>query len=250
MDWKKLSVVAGGAAGLCAVLYVLKQRASEGQDLPVEGVDKKKKAGASVEDITKDQVQSILQEIIETQGQIKVFTKQIIQDLIKSPLNLEQTYKKVKAVMPADPLDKYGLSMMDFDQLLEKHQSDPNVREAIAKIMGAPDPASSASEKVAAIEVKKIIELHMFMLDELNALVQDYNALQNKEAYDMKAITVAAQATVNAKIESKYGITSEDIESAVLMYHTMLATDQEFAAINIKIQHTMGKLMGTPFAPQ
>lgn len=35
----------------------------------------------------------------------------------------------------------------------------------------------------------------------------------------------------------------------VLMYHTMLATDQEFAAINIKIQHTMGKLMGTPFAP-
>lgn len=249
MDWKKVLAVAGGAAGVCAVLYVLRGRANARQDLPA-GEDNKenRKRGVSVDEITKEEVQQILQEIISTQGQIKVFTKGIIQDLAKHALNLEQTYNKVKAVMPPDPLDKYGLSMMDFDQLLERHQSDPNVRESIAKIMGAPDPARCASEKVQAITVKKIVELHGFMLEELDSLVQDFGKMQDKESYDMKAITIAAQATVNAKIESKYGITSEDVESAVLMYHTMLATDQEFAAINIKIQHTMGKLMGTPFA--
>jgi len=149
-------------------------------------------------------------------------------------------------VQPNDPLEKYGLSMMEFDQLLDKYQSDPMVREAIAKIMGAPNPANTQSAKVQEITVKQIIAVHKFMLEELEELVSVYQGLQKSKDLDMKTVTIVAQAMVGAKMEEKFNIASEDLESAVLVYHTMLATDQEFATINLKIQHTMGKLMGSP----
>jgi len=249
MDWKKLLLAAGGAAAVGTVLYyVLKDEGSAGKKLTVEA-EEKKKSKASVEELTKEQVQEILQEIIHSAELMKGHMRDLTQELLKNTLTFDQTYKKVKEVQPIDPLEKHGLSMMDFDQCLDKHQSDPNIREAIAKIMGAPNPSRCASEKVQAINVKKILDVHNFMFQELDKLVIDFNSLTDKESYDMKTVTVVAQAMVGSKIEAKFGITSEDIESAVLMYHTMLATDQEFAAINIKIQHTMGKLMGTPFAP-
>merc|ERR1719343_1890391 len=116
--------------------------------------------------------------------------------------------------------------------------------------MGAPNPQSVTSERVQAITVKKILDVHMFMLDELERLVKKFQDVQDKDQYDMKTVTIAAQAIIGSKVEQAFGITSEDIESAVLMYHTVLATNQDFASININIQHTMAKLMGTPFSGQ
>mmetsp|Transcript_54905 Transcript_54905/g.101604 ORF Transcript_54905/g.101604 Transcript_54905/m.101604 type:complete len:140 (+) Transcript_54905:414-833(+) len=138
--------------------------------------------------------------------------------------------------------------MMDFDQLLDQHQADPSVRDRIAKIMGAPAPGSEVSEKVNKITPKKIIDIHKFMLEKLEELVQHFSSIAGKDAFDMKTVTIAAQAMVGAKVEQKFDITSEDIECAVLTNHATLAGDQDFANINIQIQHTMGKLMGS-FAP-
>lgn len=248
----KLLVAAGGAVAVGALAYYLlkKEEKASSADAASQKKDLQEAAPAaqSLDKITKEQVMQILQEIIKSQEQMKGYMKELSKELRSKSLSFEQTYQKVKKVQPADPLEKYGLSMVSFDQLLDKHQGDQGVREAIAKIMGAPNPNSCHSDKIQAITVKTIIEVHNFMLEELNNLVKDFNNLPNKETYDMKTVTVVAQAIVGSKIEAKFNITSEDIESAVLMYHTMLATDQEFAAINIKIQHTMGKLMGTPFA--
>lgn len=249
MDWKKLLLAAGGAAAAGAVLYYLLKDEGDSKVLPGDADgDKQKKP--DVNEITKEQVQQILQEIIKSQDQMKGYMKELTKELLSKSLKFEETYKRVREVQPSDPLEKYGLSMMDFDSLLDKHQGDPAVRESIAKIMGAPNPSTCTSEKVQSITVKKIIDVHTFMLEELDKLVSDFQGLPNKDTYDMKTVTIAAQAIVGSKIEAKFGITSEDIESAVLMYHTMLATDQEFAAINIKIQHTMGKLMGAQFQAQ
>lgn len=251
---KKCLLAGLGAAGAAAVVYyLLKEENTARKALPVDTDSDQKGAGAKpkVDQITKEQVQEILQEIIKSQEQMKGYMKDLTKELLSKSLSFEQTYHRVREVQPSDPLEKYGLSMMDFDQLLDKHQSEPPVREAIAKIMGAPNPTSCATEKVQAITVKKIIDVHKFMLQELGNLVEDFQKLANKDRFDMKTVTIAAQAIVGSKIEAKFGITSEDIESAVLMYHTMLATDQEFATINVQIQHTMGKLMGgTPFSTQ
>lgn len=251
MDWKKILLAAGGAAGAATVLcYLLKEESSAKQTV-VEPTSRSLSAEAGakskVEEITKDQVQQILQEIIKSQDLMKGYMKDLTRELLSKKLDFEQTYKRVREVQPADPLEKYGLSMMDFDQLLDKHQGDPAVREAIAKIMGAPHPSSVASDKVQAITVQKIIEVHTFMLKELENLVEEFTGKPNKDSYDLKTVTIAAQAIVGSRVEEKFKITSEDIESAVLMNHSMLATDQEFANINIKIQQTMGKLMGSSF---
>mmetsp|Transcript_121303 Transcript_121303/g.220641 ORF Transcript_121303/g.220641 Transcript_121303/m.220641 type:complete len:255 (+) Transcript_121303:123-887(+) len=250
-DWTKILLAAGGAAGVAAALcYLLKEE-------PEGPVSRAQSAGEStaavskskVEDITREQVHQILQEIIKSQELMKTYMKDLTRELLSKKLDFEQTYKRVKEVQPADPLEQYGLSMMDFDQLLNNHQADPAVREAIAKIMGAPSPSNVASEKVQAITVQKIIEVHTFMLKELEKLVDEFSSKPNKDSYDLKTVTIAAQAIVGSKVEEEFKITSEDIESAVLMYHTMLATDQDFANINIKIQQTMGKLMGSSFPP-
>jgi len=246
--WQKLLLAAGASVGVATlVCYLLREDGDSAKTSAFS--EEKKKVGVAVEEITKEQVVQILQEIIKSQEQMKGYMKSLTQELMKDSLSFEQTYNKVKEVQPDDPLEKYGLSMMDFDQLLDKHQGDDKVRDLIGKIMGAPHASSCDSEKVKAITVQKIIDVHNFMLEELDRLNNSFQQLPNKSSYDMKAVTIAAQAIVGSKIEHKFGLTSEDIESAVLNFHTTLATDQEFHAINIKIQYTMSKLMGTPFSP-
>jgi len=241
--------MAGAAAGSAAVLwYLLKEEKSAGRSSS-SAFDAKSIKKQGVEEITKEEVRQILQDIIKSQDQMKGYIKELTQELLSKSLSFDDTYQKVRKVQPQDPLEQYGLSMMEFDRLLDKHQHDPDVREAIAKIMGAPSPSSVASEKVQSISVRKVIDVHNFMLQELEKLVDDYQKAPGREGYDMKTVTIAAQAIVGSQIEAKFGITSEDIESAVLMYHANLATDQEFAQVNIKIQHAMGKLMGTTFSP-
>lgn len=245
MEWKKLLLAAGGAAGVAAVLYCLLKEEPQSTSLLQEPDEKKKDRGVSLDEITKEQVQQILQEIIKSQEQMKGYMKKLTQELLDNSLDFEQTYKRVKEVQPEDPLEKHGLSMTDFDQLLEKHQNDPSVREAIAKIMGAPSPSSAPSDKVQSITVDKIKEVHLFMLRQLEKLNDQFQALPNRKDYDMKTVTIAAQAIMGSKIEQTYKITSEDIESAVLLHHTELANDMEFSQTNINITTTMAKLMGT-----
>jgi len=253
-DNQKMILAGLGAAGVAAAVYCLSassdkkpKKTAAAQDNKGAPLDSKTK----VEDISKETVSTILKEIIDSQEKMKSYMKTLTKDLKTKQMDFQQTYDRVREVQPNDPLEKYGLSMMEFDQLLDKHQSDPTVREAIAKIMGAPNPANTQSAKVQEITVKEIIAVHKFMLEELEKLVKIYQGLQNNPAggqeLDIKTVTIVAQAMVGAKMEEKFNIASEDLESAVLLYHTMLATDQEFAGINLQIQHTMGKLMGNPF---
>jgi len=247
-DNQKMILAGLGAAGVAAVIYCLTKDDSKSKKTSLAAESKGAPAGgkSKVEDISKETVSTILKEIIDSQEKMKSYMKDLTKELKTKKMDFQQTYDRVREVQPNDPLEKYGLSMMEFDQLLDKYQSDPMVREAIAKIMGAPNPANTQSAKVQEITVKQIIAVHKFMLEELEELVSVYQGLQKSKDLDMKTVTIVAQAMVGAKMEEKFNIASEDLESAVLVYHTMLATDQEFATINLKIQHTMGKLMGSP----
>jgi len=240
-------LAAGTAASALAVLYCLTQ--SDPKPKPQVVTDQVAQASgkSKVEAISKVTVQKILTEIIESQEIMKLCMKELTKKLRAENLSFEQTYDKVKEVQPSDPLDRYNLSMVEFDQLLDEHQSDPTVRESIAKIMGAPNVSAAASEKAQGVTVKVVIDVHAFMLQELEKLVDSYQGMQKNRDLDMKTVTIVAQAIVGAKVEQKFDITSEDIETAVMMHHTRLAADQEFAKINSKIQHTMGRLMGQPF---
>jgi len=245
--WKKALIAGLGVAGAAAVLYYLLKDEPKKEKKGLDSKDASAAGGKKAEEMSKETVQQILREIIESQELMKGHIKDLTKELRTKNMSFDETYDRVKKVQPGDPLEKNGLSMQEFDQLLDKYQSDATVREAIAKIMGTPNANTVTSEKVQAISVQKIIEVHKFMLKELEDLVDKYKGMQKNRELDMKTVTIVAQAIVGAKMEEKFDITTEDIESAVLMYHTMLATDRDFATINEKIQHTMGKLMGTPF---
>lgn len=245
-QWQKALLAGLGAAGVAAaVYYCMKDSKKQSSSAPVSK-DAPTTGKTRVEDISKEVTQTILKEIIESQDKMKGYMKELTKELRAKKLSFDETYKRVREVQPSDPLEKHHLSMMDFDQLLDKYQGDPNVRESISKIMGAPNPTSTVSEKVQGITVKEIIRIHTFMYEELEKLTAEYEKKKNSSELDAKTVTIVAQAIVGAKMEEQFGITSEDIENAVLMYHTILATDQEFANINTNIQHTMGKLMATP----
>jgi len=245
-DWTKVVVGVTAAAGGAALLCYLLNAEDEARAAPAEAGAESGAKGSKFDEVTKEQVEQILQEILSSQEKMKGHMKELTKELLQKSLSFEQTYHKVKSVQPEDPLEKHGLSMMDFDRLLDKFQSDPNVRRAIAQIMGTPSPSSVTPDRVKAISVKNIIDVHTFMLQELEKLQKYFGGIRDRSSYDLKTVTIAAQALVGAKVEEKFSITSEDIEGAVLMHHTQLATDQEFANINIQIQTTMGKLMGSP----
>lgn len=196
--------------------------------------------------VTKEQVVHILQEILQSQRQMKVLMKELIKELRGGPkkLSFKETYEKVKAVQPEDPLDKNNLSMMDFNTLLDKFRNDPTVKTAIMQIMGTPIASSVHSEKVKAINVKDIINVHKFMLEEMKQLVSHIHSVKDN-SYDMKTATIAAQALVGAKVEENFDMSLEDIEEVVFMHHTVLATDQEFLHINAQMSWAPTSHRGT-----
>lgn len=245
MDWKRLLTFSAVAAGSVAVLYFLLREEPEtsvGGSRSVEEEERKR----SVEDVTIEEIREIIASIVESQEKMRSHMRALTKELLKSPSTaFDDVYKRVLEVQPTDPLEKRGLSMADFDQLLNKYQGDPEVRLGIARIMGVPPemPASGGPAKMVAAE--KTVEVHAFMLSELEKLLGGFMAVPDRSSYDVKTVTLAAQAIVGAKVEEKYGLTSEDIEHAVVAHQSTLATDQEFASINMKMQQTMAQLMGS-----
>jgi len=169
--------------------------------------------------------------------------KQLTQELIKNQLTLDQTYDRIKVSQPVDPLERYGISMSDFDLLLERHQQDQRVIDAINRIMGSPSNML-INQKIQTISRKTIVQIHEFMLAELKKLVEEVQKHPDRSSLDARTLTMAAQVFIGAKVESKFGLTSDEVESAVLFNHGVLSSDPEFARINVQMQATMSQLMG------
>ncbi|CEM32678.1 unnamed protein product [Vitrella brassicaformis CCMP3155] len=238
-------LIAGGAAAAVGglVWYLLKDDKEEVAEKEAKDPEKK----LTVDTATKGQVVEILNEILKSQEKMKGIMKELTTSMVKANVAFEEAYQRVKNVQPSDPLERYGLSMTDFDQLLDRYQNDPAVRESIAQIMGAGGPAGTSgpiSQKAHSLQKDVIIKVHQFMLQELRSIVEQFQKLGNKSSYDMRTVTIAAQALVGAKVEEKFNLTSEDIEGAVLLNHAQLAVDPEFGRINVQMQDTMTHLMG------
>lgn len=254
MNWKQAAVVAGVSAAAGLVLYYLlkdEENESESSQKPnlvgkISDTQKTSKK-VNVNDITKDEVLLILRDIIRSQDKMKIIMKDLTKEIIKNNYNFEKTYVRVKDIQPDDPLEEHGVSMNDFDTLLDKYQYDPSVHELISRIMGTPSPMSTMTRTAREITKSTIVEVHEYMLEELKTLVQQFNKMPNRHAFDMKTVTIAAQALVGAKVEEKYKLNSEDIECAVLMHHHTLASDPQFGQINVQMQATMSQLMGAQF---
>lgn len=238
--WQKALAAASAGVALLAVALCTARGAS----------DRTTASGASGEfvpadRVSKEKLRQILQEVLQAQKEMEELMQRLIAELRAKPLSFEDIYQHVQKVAPGDPLDKHGITTLEFDALIDEHQGDQAVRDSIAKIMGMPTPSSKTPDSVQQITVKQVVDIHTFMLAELHVLLESYDA----KSHDSKVAVVAIQALVGAKIEQKFKLASKDVEAAVLMHHTMLATDADFAKLNVDIQTAMGKLAGSSFSP-
>jgi len=240
----KLLLAAGGAAGVAAVMFCLLKDevpASAGKATSASIASRPVKAA----DMSKAQLLVVLRDITSSQDAMRVQMKTLTKELRGKQTSFDETYKRVKAVQPDDPLERHGLTMIDLDSLIQKHQNDPQVMNGVQAIMG--DPSANAQPganpgKVA--DVKTLVGVHKSMLQELEKVTSMVlGDSSNKSKYDMKTVTLAAQAVVGAKLEESWGLTSEDIERAVIANHEELTVNEEFAAININVQACMQKLL-------
>jgi hypothetical protein len=225
----KVAIAATLALGAAAVVAFLMKRES-----------KKTPKQVSADEVTREELLQILNEIQLAHDKMKIVTKQLSSEILGNNLNFDQTYQKVLNTQPVDPLDKYGLSMADFDRLLEREQHDPAVRQSLAKLMAAPEPETMATSR--ELSVGQILDIHRFILAELQAVISEVQALRVGK-YDAKTVMIAAQAIVAARVERKFGASGDDVEAATAKLALALNGNAEFNNVNLQIQHVMTQLM-------
>lgn len=235
-DWTKILAIAGGATAATALLWYL-TREEQGQTSGSRGT----KSAKRPDDMGQKDVIQILDEIIASQEKMSTLMKQMAQTILDEKLVFRQVYERVLLTQPKDPLDQRGLSMMDFDQLLDTHQHDSEVKEKIGLIMSA---GSAKATNVKPAPLTEIAMVHEYMCTEIKKLVTEFQGWNDSRTVDRKVLTIAAQALVASRVQKNYGYSSDQIEACVVANSSTLGQDPQFTALNVQMQQAMGMLMG------
>lgn len=191
--------------------------------------------------VTVEQLIAMMDKIIESQNAMKSVMKRISEEITDSNLSFNQAYELVQKKQPVDPMEELGISMSDFDELLDKYQEDPRVLDSIARIMG-PSEEDLAGDDGKILSVKELVDIHQYMLDELMQISAEVK--KSKTSTDARTTTATAQVLVGARVESKFKVTSPAVERSVMVHQNQLATNHQFATINMMMQQAMAELMG------
>uniref|UniRef100_A0A7S4R1W3 Uncharacterized protein n=1 Tax=Alexandrium monilatum TaxID=311494 RepID=A0A7S4R1W3_9DINO len=249
MDWQKLLLAAGGAAGLAAVLYYLLRDDPEGEKALLEdrlaeaASETKRRSG----ELSKGEVLEILQEISGMQQVMKENMRKLTKEMAEKELSFDELYERTEKAQPTDPLEKRGLTGEDLDRVLQSSSSDPEVMTAVSKIMGSPEPSGGEvvlTARAKEVSVQMIVDIHTFMLEELQQFVREFADIQDKSKYDMKTVGILSQAVLDSKVAKKYNLVSEDMEGAVMSNKGSLVQDMKFMQTHMEIQQVMSGFLG------
>uniref|UniRef100_A0A7S1SB65 Uncharacterized protein n=1 Tax=Alexandrium catenella TaxID=2925 RepID=A0A7S1SB65_ALECA len=243
MDWQKLLLAAGGAAGVAAVLYYLLKDGPEGEKALTEETLEKRTAGGA---LSKEEVLEVLKEIAGMQQAMRESMKKVTQEMAGRDLSFDQIYERVKDAQPTDPLEKRGLSAEDLDRVLQSNGNDPEVMHAVSKIMGPPeqDGAVSITARAKEITVDLIVDIHVFMLEELKKFVREFADIQDRAKYDLKTVGIVSQAVLDSKVGQKYSLASEDMEGSIMLNKDKLMKDMKFMQTHMEMQQVMQGFLG------
>jgi len=236
ISFRKLAMIAGGAAAVgLVVFYLSKQKRAAGG------------AGKPLAEYNKDDTLAILSEIVKSQNGISTLVEGIAKDLVSKPeTKLIEALEVVQKRMAPDPLESRGLTIQQFDELLEKFQEEDDVKGVIANILNAGPVASTASKTGSAVvDISKLVEVHESMLGKVTAYRAEFlkwSDAQRKSA-DAKLLTIAAQSMIASHVLREHKLTPSDVEEAVIKQHQALASHEKFDKINRELQSIMSTFM-------
>ncbi|VWU50027.1 conserved protein, unknown function [Hepatocystis sp. ex Piliocolobus tephrosceles] len=256
MNWKKVLGVAGGAAAVVAITYMLMKDDDNPDEENNEKDGKKKKDSKLSKDsnriiradtMTREDLLQLLKEMLTLQTDMKNVVKDLTEVAKKNNYDFMAVYNIAKTYNTTDPLGKYQIEMQEFDNVVESYNFDPEVKEAVSKLMSAPENYYANMSDAKILSVEKIIEIHHFMLNELYKIDPEFKKIPNRNELDPKLIALVVQSIVSAKVAEGFNLTSEDVEASIAHQHYALASDMEFSKINIQMQTIMNKFMDEHF---
>lgn len=250
MNWKKCLTLAGGAAAAVAIAYLLVREDDNQAESKQENEEEKQDSKNTKKEckISKEELLQLLNEMQAMHTETKNMINSLIIAAKKCNYDFMAVYNEAKKKDTIDPLMKRQMVMRDFDNAIEKYHFDPDVSDAVTRLVkGQEFPPDSNMDK-PLMSVDKIIGIHHYMLQELYNVEEEFQALPNKNDLDTKLIAISIQSIISAKVEEKFDVTSEEVEAGISAQQYMLSSNLDFAQLNIEMQSIMNKCVGESFS--
>lgn len=205
----------------------------------------------NIQNMSRKQLGTLLDEIIDNQTKMREMLKVLQGDIVKHDLSFNEVCEQVEEKIIPSPLEKYGLSVSMFSQVLAEHNGDAGIREKIVQLTSSSaDPSATSLEAIAKkkqhveqlaekFSVETVIEVHGYMLERLKETLKN---LQVDKKMQPRIATVAAQAYVGKLIQFQYGFSSEDLEAITEYYRPELADDERFFEMGVELKQTLNQL--------
>ncbi|CAE8617258.1 unnamed protein product [Polarella glacialis] len=125
-----------------------------------------------------------------------------------------------------------------------QYEEDEEVMNKAQELMhpqGKGDP-----ERAKSITVDKIIEIHQFMVVEMQKVLTEFLSLpqESRRNYSSKACETTAELLVSIAVEQQLSVHCEDVEQAVIRHEDVLQRNQEFARCTEQLANMMQHLTG------
>mmetsp|Transcript_6234 Transcript_6234/g.14912 ORF Transcript_6234/g.14912 Transcript_6234/m.14912 type:complete len:504 (-) Transcript_6234:44-1555(-) len=204
--------------------------------------------------LTRQQILELLEQTAHVQGIVQQEISTLARTLVsekpdrkkKKQMSFLDAYNKMLELkLPKDPLERHGLTEAGFQQLLHQYEEDAEVMESAQLLLhptGKGDP-----ERAKELKVVKIIEIHQFMVTEMQKVIQEFRQIPSdvRRTFTGKGCETTAELLVSMAVEQRLAVRCEDVEQAVILHENELQANADFARCTDQLAELMHQLIGS-----
>mmetsp|Transcript_10863 Transcript_10863/g.28095 ORF Transcript_10863/g.28095 Transcript_10863/m.28095 type:complete len:547 (+) Transcript_10863:89-1729(+) len=207
---------------------------------------------ANGQTLTRQEILDILSETVRVQGivqqEVSVLARKIAKESKKKKkgrLTFLDGHKKILELnLPKEPLEERGLTESAFQKILNQYEEDDEVMTCAQQLLhpaGKGDP-----ERAAGITMDRIVEIHKFMVTEMQKVLQEFLELSQdvRRTFTGKGCETTAELLVSIAVEQVLSVRCEDVEQAVIRYEEPLQSHPEFTRYTEQLANMMSHLIG------
>merc|ERR1719188_2278565 len=101
-------------------------------------------------------------------------------------------------------------------------------------------------ERARGITMDRIIEIHQFMVTEMQKVLSEFLALpqETRSSFTGKGCETTAELLVSVAVEQQLSVRCEDVEQAVILYEEALQQNADFTRCTEQLANMMQHLIG------